>query len=115
MALHFCPILSDDSAHPLTGLHGKPLIQILVASAINLKSIKSGKTSGSIDENSLGATRCGRRPKKRKWRREGDSNALNTALLFRVTECDNRSQIVTSAFNCNGIFSFQLPSFSDRL
>jgi len=51
---------------------------------------------------------------KLNWRREGDSNALNTALRFRVTACDSQSQAMPSAFVCNAIFSFQLPCFSDR-
>ena len=49
-----------------------------------------------------------------KWRREGDSNALSTALRFRVTECDSRSQVVTSAFICKGLFGFCLHYFVDR-
>ena len=46
-----------------------------------------------------------------RWRREGDSNAKSTAFGFRVTDRDSRSQVVTFAFICNGIFSFQLPLF----
>ena len=49
---------------------------------------------------------CGEKPSKENWRREGDSNALNTALLFRVAGRDSQSQVVTSAFVCNDIFSF---------
>jgi hypothetical protein len=45
----------------------------------------------------------------------GDSNAKSTTFGFRVTDRDRSSQVVTFAFICNGIFSFQLPCFSDRL
>jgi len=44
----------------------------------------------------------------------GNSNAVNTALLFRVAGCDSQSQVVTFAFVCNDIFSFELPRFNDR-
>ena len=58
---------------------------------------------------------CGEISQKLRWRREGDSNAKSTVFGFRVTDRDRRSQVVTFAFICNGIFSFQLPLFSDRL
>ena len=44
-----------------------------------------------------------------------DSNPIYAVFGFRVTDRDRRSQVVTFAFICNGIFSFQLPCFSDRL
>ena len=52
---------------------------------------------------------------KSNWRREGDSNAIYTALLLKVTDRDSRSQVVTFAFVFNSIFSFKLPLFSDGL
>jgi hypothetical protein len=45
----------------------------------------------------------------------GYANAKSTTFGFRVTDRDRSSQVVTFAFICNGIFSFQLPRFSDRL
>ena len=57
---------------------------------------------------------CDEISSKENWRREGDSNALNTALLFRVTDRDSRSQVVTFACICNGFYGFRLPRFSDR-
>ena len=58
---------------------------------------------------------CDEISSKENWRREGDSNPIYTVFGFRVTDRDTRSQVVTFAFICNGIFSFQLPRFSDRL
>lgn len=46
---------------------------------------------------------------------EANSNAIYTALRFRVTRRDSCSQVATYAFIFNGFVSFELPYLKDRL
>ena len=77
------------------------------------ETIKEEKSAANIGESHGLSLSVAASPQNGEWRREGDSNALKTALRFRVTDCDSRSQVVTSAFVCNDFFGFCLPCFGD--
>ena len=88
-----------------------PAVSSTVAVA---EPLKEKKPAANIDESHGLSLSVAASPQDGEWRREGDSNALNTAVLFRVTDRDSRSQVVTFACICNGFYGFRLPRFSDR-
>jgi integrase len=87
--------------------------QTMSPTVTKIREIKTENSLENTGESHRDSSLVTMSHEKSEWRREGDSNALNTTWLCRVTGCDSRSQVVTFAFVFNAVFSFYLPDFRD--